>query len=563
MRLPWLLLFIPALALAADPWLQRVEPIMNSAERKLYAELRDDSARQAFRHSFWDNKAVSEEEYLQRIEWADAQFGADKPGSGANTDQGRIYLSLGAPTSISRLPSSRVFVPCEIWYYNSLPRLGLGTQARFLFYRKEGAGPLQLYSPQLNSLRTLLIPNSGTRGLFPVNDIIRSSDVPNSLNLPPAEAEVVDAASSVARGITGSGNSDIVNMAAAPAWALRRDPKERVQSRLLLSERPTLDTFQTWTPDHLPVIDIQVKASVRARIGLAVQISGVPLDEWQTQLQFETSTPVAYVHRLFLLPGDYTLIVDIDGVKTPYPLQVSKPAPAGAILLGSTEEASGSVPFQFGALRLLPSPAPRQALLQFAQPGRVQWRITRGVEVLSVASTETDATGFAAYTLPAQLPPGPLTLQARSGGEAVDLKLPTPQTERSDTRVVISHNANLGPSAALLSIGRLFLLNGNRPQARLCFARALNQHRSAETVTALARLEALDTHLDQARALLQEALSLDPRHFDALLAMGFVEAEFQDYAVAAGYLERALQVRTTPAVEEALSSVKGKLRAGR
>ncbi|QOY91642.1 GWxTD domain-containing protein [Paludibaculum fermentans] len=536
---------------------------MNSAERRLYVGLHDDSARQAFRHSFWDGKAVSEEEYLQRIEWADAQFGGAKPGSGANTDQGRVYLSLGAPTSISRLPSSRVFVQCEIWYYNSLPRLGLGTQARFLFYRKEGAGPLQLYSPQLNSLRTLLIPNSGTRGLFAVNDIIRASDVPNSLNLPPAEAEVVDAASSVARGITGSGNSDIVNMAAAPAWALRRDPKERVQSRLLLSERPVLESFQSWTPDRLPVIDIQVKASVRASIGLSVQVSGVPLDEWQTQLEFITWTPVAYVHRLFLLPGDYTLVVDTDGVRTPYPLQVTKPSAATQILLGSTGETAGSAPFQFGALRLLPSAAPRMAMLQFAAPGRVQWRIVRGVEILSVASTETETTGFAGYTLPAQLPAGPLTLQARSTNEVVDLKLPTPEPERLDSRVVISHNANLGPAAALLSIGRQFLLNGNRPQARLCFTRALGQSRTANTLSALGRLEALDAHLDQARTLLQEALILDSHHFDALTAMGFVETEFQDYTVAAAYLERALQVRSLPALEQALSEVKGKLRAGR
>ncbi|MGC4054662.1 MAG: GWxTD domain-containing protein [Paludibaculum sp.] len=563
MRLPWLLPFVPALALAADPWLQRVEPIMNSAERKLYAGLQDDSARQAFRHSFWDNKAVSEEEYLQRIEWADAQFGGAQPGSGANTDQGRVYLSLGAPTSTSRLPSSRVFVQCEIWYYNSLPRLGLGTQARFLFYRKEGAGPLQLYSPQLNSLRTLLIPNSGTRGLFPVNDIIRASDVPNSLNLPPAEAEVVDAASSVARGITGSGNSDIVNMAAAPAWALRRDPRERIQSRLILSERPILDTFQTWTPDRLPVIDVHIKASVRARVGLSVQVAGVPLDDWQTQLQFDTSTPVAYVHRLFLLPGDYTLIVDTDGVKTPFPLQVAIPASASGIFLGSSEEAAGAAPFQFGSGRLLPAPVPRKALLQLATPGRVQWRILRGVEILSVAATETDPSGFAVYTLPSQLPPGPLSLQARSGSEVIDLKLPQAEPERAGSRVVVSYNANLGPSAALLAIGRQFLLNGNHAQAWLCLTRAHRQTRSPDTLTALGRLEALEGHLDQARTLLQEALALDAQNFEALTAMGYVESEFQDYAVAAGYLERALQLRHTPAVEQALSQAKGKLRAGR
>ncbi|WP_321472474.1 GWxTD domain-containing protein [uncultured Paludibaculum sp.] len=563
MRLPSLILFLPALAFAADPWLQRVEPIMNSAERKLYTELRDDSARQSFRKSFWAGKAVSEVEYLQRVESIDAMFGGEKPGSGANTDQGRVYLSLGAPTSISRLPSSRVFVPCEIWYYDSLPRFGLGTQARLLFFRKEGAGSMQLYSPQLNSLRTLLIPNSGTRGLFPINDVIRASDVPNSLNLPPAEMEVVDAASSLARGITGSGNSELLNMAVAPAYALRGTPKERVQSRLLLSERPVLGTFQSWTPERLPVIDLHINAVVRARIGLSVELAGTPLDEWATQLQFDSSTPVSYVHRLFLLPGDYTVIVDADGVRTPYPLHVEKPAASTAILLGASEDSPASAPFRFGILRLLPAPTPRVAMIQSSAPGRVQWRLARGVEVLSVATTEADASGFASYNLPTQLPAGTVSLQARVNGEVVEIRLPITKAEGADRRILVSHNANLGPAAALLSIGRQFLLNANHQQARLCFTRALTQIRNADTLSALGRLEAMDGHLDQGRSMLEEALGLDARHFDALTAMAFVESEYQDYAVAAEYLERALQVRRMPALEQALSDLKGRLRAGR
>lgn len=563
MRLPTLLLLLPVLAFAADPWLQRVDPIMNSAERKLYKELSDDAARQSFRQNFWAGKAVSEAEYLQRVEWIDAQYGGVKPGSGANTDQGRIYLSLGAPASISRLPSSRVFVPCEIWYYDSLPRFGLSTQARFLFYRSEGAGPMRLYSSQLNSLRTLLIPNSGTRGLFPVNDVIRSADVPNSLSLPPAEMEVVDAASSLARGITGSGNSELLNLAAAPAYALRGSPKERVQARLLLSERPSVETFQSWTPERLPVLDIQVKAAVRARMRLSVELSGTPLDEWTTHLQFDTPTPVAYLHRLFLLPGDYTLLVDTDGVKTPFPLHVEKPAANSTILLGNSEDNPATAPFRFGLLRLLPSAAPRLAMIQSAAPGLVQWRLTRGVDVLSVASTETDSTGFATYALPAHLPTGPLNLQARLNGEVVELRLPTAQAERSTGRVLISHNANLRPSAALLSIGRQFLLQGNRQQARACLTKAVAASRDAETLTALGRLEALDGRLDHSRTLLQQALTLDPNRWDTLTAMGYLEGEFQDYAVAADYLGRALRLRQSPTLEQALSDLKGHLRGGR
>lgn len=559
MKLASLILLLPALAAAADPWLQRVAPIMNTSERKLYAELADDAARQGFRRGFWAGKAISEAEYLQRIEYIDAQFGADKPGSGANTDQGRIYLSLGAPASISHLPSSRVFVPCEIWYYDSLPRLGLGTQARFLFYRTEGAGPLRLYSPQLNSLRTLLIPNAGTRGLFPVNDIVRAADVPNTLNLPPAEMEVVDAATSIARGIIGSGNSEILNMAAAPAYVLRGDPKEHVHTRLLLAERPRLDTFQSWTPERLPVLDLQIHASVRARIGLAVARAGTTLDEWTTELDFDSATAVAYLHRLFLLPGDYTVVVDVDGIRTPYPLQVAAPPAHSGILLGAPEDGALSTPYRFGLARIIPSASPSAAVIQTA-PGRVQWRLTRGIDVVSVATTATDAAGFAVYSLPAHRPSGPLRLQARTNGEVVDIPLPS---EHADTRVVIAHNANLGPGAPLLAAGRQFLLLGNRAQARACFTKAAQESKTSATLTALGRLEALDGRLDRSRALLEQALSLNSEDPDALTAMAFVEAEFQDYAVAAAYLEHALRVRPAPALEQALSDMKGKFRAGR
>ena len=49
----------------------------------------------------------------------------------------------------------------------------------------------------------------------------------------------------------------------------------------------------------------------------------------------------------------------------------------------------------------------------------------------------------------------------------------------------------------------------------------------------LAQLEAKTGKLDEGRDLAAEALQLDPKHFDALLTMAAIAAEFQDYQLAA------------------------------
>ena len=150
------------LAAQSTTWLDLVSPILTSAEKKAYLSL-SPSARENFEETFWSGKTITAEEYFKRIQFVDSQFGSSKPASGANTDPGRVYLALGPPTKITRLPSSRIFVPMEIWYYDVVPGI-LNTELRLIFYQKNSIGLPKLYSPTVDTIRALLIPQAATVG---------------------------------------------------------------------------------------------------------------------------------------------------------------------------------------------------------------------------------------------------------------------------------------------------------------------------------------------------------------------------------------------------------------
>src|SRR5271163_3803477 len=98
-------LVLCAVTHAATPaWLDLVAPIITPAEKKVYRDLNADQ-RAKFEEAFWTGKAITAREYSDRIAYIDAKFGSTRLGSGANTDQGRVYLALGPPSRITRIPS--------------------------------------------------------------------------------------------------------------------------------------------------------------------------------------------------------------------------------------------------------------------------------------------------------------------------------------------------------------------------------------------------------------------------------------------------------------------------
>jgi GWxTD domain-containing protein len=312
---------------AADPWLARVSPIMNAAERKAYLNLRDED-KDSFRQQFWLDKTITEAAYIERLAYVDSAFGSGRPGSGANTDQGRVYLANGAPNAIDKLPSSRILQPCEVWHYDSLPGAGHVGHVQFLFYRKDGIGDLKLYWPELDTIRVLLLPQESARTMFSPNDVLSENDIRQQLSVTPAEEPVIEAALGVARGVKDSGNGEILGRASSPERMLRIGEDKRkalVTSSFAVVPRPEVRVLQYGVGD-VPVTDVEVRATAVASIGLTVVGHGDRLEQSAIPLDLEHAQVVLFTQRLFLLPGDYWLLVNVDGSITKQQLQVVKVA---------------------------------------------------------------------------------------------------------------------------------------------------------------------------------------------------------------------------------------------
>lgn len=179
---------------------------------------------------------------------------------------------------------------------------------------------MKLYSPQLHTFRALLINNAGTRGAFGVNDAVNEQDLLNRVKLSPAELQAVDAAMGVARGIRGSGNSELLYRVSSPAQMIRRNLRETVQSRVFAAaSRPQLTGITQYrSADRIPVVELHFQTSVQSKIGL--EIPG--LESVETRLNFAQPSTVTYYHRLYLLPGSWTVTLHSDGQLTLFPFHV-------------------------------------------------------------------------------------------------------------------------------------------------------------------------------------------------------------------------------------------------
>jgi GWxTD domain-containing protein len=283
MRTARLLAFAAALHAAVPNWLERVAPVMTSAEKSAYLALRPE-ARAKFEADFWADKAIAADEYFKRAAYIDSAFGSTRPGSGANTDQGRVYLSLGPPTRVTRLPSSRVFVPLEIWYYDNV-RGVLSTELRLIFYRKNSMGFPVLYSPTLDTIRGLLLPQASTRSLFGPNDSISESDIRQKLSLGPAEDEVITASAGVATGIKATGNDEILGRIVSPETMLGKPPLTEVRSRLVTSH-PKLDVLMSASPYGGAQVDLRLETVAQRQVDLEVIADAVTVYQNQLHLKF-------------------------------------------------------------------------------------------------------------------------------------------------------------------------------------------------------------------------------------------------------------------------------------
>lgn len=477
-------------------WLDRVTPVITPAEKKLYLSLSPEE-RRGFEDNFWSSRAIAPEEYFARLQTVDVQFGSTRAGSGVNTDQGRVYLALGPPVRIARIPSSRVFVPLEIWHYDAVPGV-LNTELRLIFFTKNNTGWPKLYSPTLDTVSALLLPQSSARGMFGPNASLNESDIRKVLKVGPAEDEVISAAVNVATGIRYSGNDEILRQVTSPAAMLSKSQRTEVKSRLLVA-RPKLDTMVAASKYGGSQVDFKLETAAQHELDIEVATGQTTV--YQHRLRFSTAPgTLVYQHRLDLLPGPYRVLFSVDGTVYPYLVDIPERTATGEIVRAdqTVEPVTSQKPFQFDGTRLDLNPDGRIAAVALARSGPVAWTIRKGTR--TVWKSITTGGQIAWVELPTSgLEPGTYKLEAATEEDTRTVEWSSRGTTKTGApAAVVSFNANLTGALRFAFVGRQWLLRRNLDAARQSLRASLADGATDEAQIELARADALTGRLDEA-----------------------------------------------------------------
>jgi GWxTD domain-containing protein len=137
-------------------WLtEEVVYIITPSEKDVFLQLESDRERDTFISAFWKQRNPNpnlpenefKKEHYRRIAYANNWFGKDSPAPGWRTDMGRIYITLGEPKSIERFENVTELYPVIIWFYQGMAELGLPESFSVVFFKQEGFGEYELYSP--------------------------------------------------------------------------------------------------------------------------------------------------------------------------------------------------------------------------------------------------------------------------------------------------------------------------------------------------------------------------------------------------------------------------------
>jgi GWxTD domain-containing protein len=143
---------------------EEVVYIITPKEKDVFLQLETDREREIFIEAFWKQRDPTsgtprnefKEEHYRRLGYANEFFGRGTPKPGWRTDQGRIYIVLGAPNSIEYFENVMNVYPTQIWFYHGDPKLGLPTAFNIVFFKKYGTGEYILYSPSDHGPQSLI-----------------------------------------------------------------------------------------------------------------------------------------------------------------------------------------------------------------------------------------------------------------------------------------------------------------------------------------------------------------------------------------------------------------------
>ncbi len=154
-------------------WLEDVSPIITRTEREIFTRLRTDADRDKFIKFFWRQRDTYPDtsenefykEYMERVRFADQNFGHESSRRGSQTERGYFYLLLGKPLERQLFTTFSQVWPAELWFYKGAVEFGLPPYFYLIFYQPEGSGEYRLYSPGIEGPEKLVIPSMASRSL--------------------------------------------------------------------------------------------------------------------------------------------------------------------------------------------------------------------------------------------------------------------------------------------------------------------------------------------------------------------------------------------------------------
>jgi len=158
---------------AHQTWLEDVSPIITKIEREVFMKLKSDPEREKFIQFFWrqrdplpDTKENEfTKEYMERVRFADQNFGRSSFKRGSQTERGLFYLILGKPLERNFFTTFSELWPMELWFYKGEVPYGLPDYFYLIFYQPQGIGDYRLYYPGIEGPEKLVIPNVGSRSV--------------------------------------------------------------------------------------------------------------------------------------------------------------------------------------------------------------------------------------------------------------------------------------------------------------------------------------------------------------------------------------------------------------
>lgn len=137
-------------------WLtEEVVYIITPVEKDVFLKLKTDRERESFMHAFWKQRDPNPHtadnefqiEHYERIRYANNWFGKNSPAPGWRSDMGRIHILLGTPKHIERFENETEIFPTIIWFYQDMAKLGLPDAFNVVFFKRDGVGEFEIYSP--------------------------------------------------------------------------------------------------------------------------------------------------------------------------------------------------------------------------------------------------------------------------------------------------------------------------------------------------------------------------------------------------------------------------------